>query len=254
MSRPLTLITGANGQIGSYLARDFALQREPLLLLVHDRRERLQGLESPGRVAIRGCDLTRPDSVKAVLAEACAGLDAHPACVVHTAAVRSEDARGVADADPEVFARVFSQNLMAAFNLLQAVLPSMREYRFGRIVLFGSDVARTGLANGSAYASAKAALINLMRSAALENARHGILLNAISPAPVDTDLEQDYAGAYLKFRQAYFAAYKERSPTGKLISLKEIALITKCLLDPALENLIGREIILGQGIPVFNSI
>ncbi len=77
-------------------------------------------------------------------------------------------------------------HLGAAIQLVQAVLPGMRERRFGRIVLISSRAA-LGAATRTAYSATKAALLGLARTWALELAPQGITVNVVAPGPIETD-------------------------------------------------------------------
>jgi len=78
-------------------------------------------------------------------------------------------------------------NLRAAFNVLRAVIPQMRKARRGRIVAISSRQAVEPAANLSAYNTSKAALVALIRTAALENADAGITANTILPGTMNTE-------------------------------------------------------------------
>lgn len=159
--------------------------------------------------------------------------------LIHTAAIRSSDANSFQDSDPLFWMEVCSKNLIMTYNILRVALPNMKNG--SRIVLYGSNVSKTGLANGSAYAAAKAAIANLAKSIAREVITRDILINVISPAPVETVLEQDYKGEYLEFRRRYFAKYKEQTPSGKLIQIQELADLTKFLISNQITNITGKE-------------
>ncbi len=248
MKSKLLIITGANGQVGSFLARSYAGGSEPLLLLYHKGFQRIGDLRQKGRVILKACDLRSFKETISVIESACREFDAVPARVVHTAALRSYDARSLAESDPEIFYKVLETNLRMAYNTLRACLPGMLAQKFGRVVMFGSNVVATGLKNGAAYAVAKAGIVNLVKSVALETASSDVLINAISPAPIKTELEDDYAGEYLQFRKEYFARYRRLSPTGKLVPRQEIKTFVDLLLSDEIRNYTGANIIIDGGL------
>jgi NAD(P)-dependent dehydrogenase (short-subunit alcohol dehydrogenase family) len=86
----------------------------------------------------------------------------------------------------EAWDEAFEVNLTGSLLVCQAVLPEMRSQRRGSIVLFSSSLARTGAVNGAHYAATKGGILGLMRSLALEAAKDGIRVNAVSPGLTDT--------------------------------------------------------------------
>lgn len=80
-----------------------------------------------------------------------------------------------------------SLNLRCAMQCMQALLPSMQEAGFGRIVNMSSR-ASLGKELRTAYAATKAGLIGMTRVWALELGKHGITANAIGPGPIRTEL------------------------------------------------------------------
>jgi len=77
-------------------------------------------------------------------------------------------------------------NLNAAFYVLRAVVPVMREAGRGRIIAIGSRQAVQPAANVGAYSASKAALVSLVQTVALENKDKNIRANAILPGTMDT--------------------------------------------------------------------
>lgn len=242
------LISGANSQVGSFLAKKYFAEGYKLVLLYHKRQERIVELFDKSNVYACSVDLCNLESVQKAIWEANLSLQQHSDTVIHCMAVRSSDALPLAETEPKQFIETLETNIMAAYNILRFTLPSMQENKFGRVIMFGSDVTRKGLKNGSAYAASKAAIVNIVKSVALEMANSGILINAISPAPIETNLEEDYSGAYLKFRQRYFADYLASVPSGKLISKEEIKKVTDLLISKDLLNLNGEEIFITGGV------
>ena len=92
-----------------------------------------------------------------------------------------------ADLSPKELERELDITLNTAFHLTQAVLPSMVERRYGRIVMVSSVTGPLVTAPGSAaYATAKAALDGMMRTIALEYGRSGITANSAAPGWIAT--------------------------------------------------------------------
>ncbi|WP_237720359.1 MULTISPECIES: SDR family NAD(P)-dependent oxidoreductase [Rhodococcus] len=87
----------------------------------------------------------------------------------------------------ESWERTLAINLTTQFNCVRAVLPHMIEQRYGRIVNFSSVTGPVGAIAGlGAYAAAKAGVVGLTKSIALENGQFGITANAIAPGYVNT--------------------------------------------------------------------
>src|SRR3954453_21307146 len=94
----------------------------------------------------------------------------------------------------EEWRRTFDVNVTAAFLLIRAVLPAMREQGYGRIVNVSSTAGKTvSTLGGAHYTASKAALQGLSRAAAKELGPYGITVNAICPGLFDTELTRENA-------------------------------------------------------------
>jgi NAD(P)-dependent dehydrogenase (short-subunit alcohol dehydrogenase family) len=96
----------------------------------------------------------------------------------------------IPETDDATWDRMMSLNLRSAFNIFRTVIPHMRQAGRGRIIAIGSRNATEPQANLSAYNVSKAALVSLVRTAALENKDLGITANVILPATMNTDVNR----------------------------------------------------------------
>lgn len=121
----------------------------------------------------------------------------------------------LADSGAEEWERMTSLNLAAAGALVSAVLPTMCERRFGRIVLFGASRADTlhPSREAPAYTAAKAGVVSLARSAAREGAGRNVACNVVCPGYVETE----YLSGERRKRHA------SRAPSGAMTDPGEIA-------------------------------
>ena len=94
----------------------------------------------------------------------------------------------LADLEESDWDHAIAVNLTSAFLTTQAVLPTMRERQWGRIIMLSSIAAQTGGVIGPHYAASKAGLIGLTHSYANLLAKEGITANAIAPALIETDM------------------------------------------------------------------
>ena len=86
------------------------------------------------------------------------------------------------------FARVMAINVNGVFYVCRAVVPHMREHKYGRIVNIASIAGKEGNPNMIAYSGSKAAVIGMTKSLGKEVATDGICVNAVSPAVVRTPI------------------------------------------------------------------
>jgi 3-oxoacyl-[acyl-carrier protein] reductase len=143
-------------------------------------------------------------------------------------------AHGLDDLTEAVFDRTIAVNLKSAFLCIQAVLPTMRARRFGRIVNISSGAARGAGGIGVHYNASKAGLEGLTRGYAARLAADGITVNAIAPSLIDTDMV------------APIRAAASRIPIGRLGTPGEVAQATLMVVANAYTT--GQTIQLNGGL------
>jgi 3-oxoacyl-[acyl-carrier protein] reductase len=84
--------------------------------------------------------------------------------------------------------RTIATNLTSAFLASQAVVPGMRQRRWGRLIFISSVAAQTGGVIGPHYAASKAGMLGLMHSYASLLAKEGVTSNTMAPALIETDM------------------------------------------------------------------
>lgn len=190
----IALVTGASGALGARFATTLAGAGASVLLAAR-RVEKMEALREAlaaqgAKVAIARLDVTDPASVAAAfdLAEAELG----PVDLLVNNSGVAEPVSALAQTD-EDWARVFGVNLDGARRMsAEAARRLCNAGRPGAIVNIASILGLRQGTGVSAYASSKAALIQLTKSHALEWARRGIRVNALAPGYIETDLNRDF--------------------------------------------------------------
>lgn len=185
------LVTGASKGIGAAIARALAADGWPVGVNYHSDRagaeQVVQSIESDGgRALSAGADVTdsgAPDELFGRLEDE---FSSPVLVLVNNAGINRDDlAPSLSD---EEWSAVIDTNLTAAFRLTRRALKTMLRARAGRIVNISSVVglrANPGQAN---YAAAKAGLLALTKTVAVEVARRGITVNAVAPGWIDTGM------------------------------------------------------------------
>ena len=122
--------------------------------------------------------------------------------------------------------RVLDLNLSGTFRMCRAVVPHMLDRGYGRIVNIASISAKDGNVNVAAYPASKAGIIGFTRALAMELAQQGVLVNAVSPAAVDTETS-------LAADQTMRAPLVAKIPMGRAAQPEEVAALVAFLASPA---------------------
>lgn len=112
-------------------------------------------------------------------------------------------------------------NLKTAFNFCRAIIPHMLKREYGRIVNIASTAGKEGNPNTAAYCAAKAGVIGMTKSLGKELATRGILVNAVTPAVVET--EGTAANDASPERRAQLEKMRSKIPMGRMARAEEVA-------------------------------
>lgn len=245
MNKALVL-TGANGNVGAYLAHELESQGVNLILIVHKNLHRIKDLESSEKVRIIQTDLTKLDKLQPALSNTLNETGWIPEKLIHTATARSHDIKTLADIDPALWASIIEMNIIGTYNILKCLIPHFRKHKKGKIVLFGSNVSRVGLPKDSAYAASKAAIANIGRTLASEEAENNIIINIVSPGPIKID-DSHFSESYRKFREEYYNEKLRDIPLKRCASFEDIFGVCRFLLSEENSYITGEEFFITGG-------
>ena len=215
------IITGGEGSIGMATARAFVAEgaRVCLIGLLGDElRDGAQALGDAATWAV--ADVTDSAQVKAAVTAA-AGTFGRLDVVVSNAGIGGVIAP-VADYPEDVFDQVMAVHVRGSFLVCKHSLPYLGSG--ASIVITSSVVGLTSDAGICAYATAKHALVGLMRTLAKETAPRGIRVNTIHPGPVDNEFQHRIEVAATGASPAQAAAmFEQLIPLGRHAAPEEVA-------------------------------
>jgi 3-oxoacyl-[acyl-carrier protein] reductase len=183
----VAVITGAGRGIGAETAA--VLAAEGVRVVVSDidaeaAERTAQALRDQGHEALgRVCDVMNESQVRAMIAEGAATFGSIDILVNNAGFAKDRLLLKMQETDWDA---VVDTILKGTFHCCRAALPFMIERRWGRVVNVASR-SLFGNPGQTNYATAKAGIVGFTRSLALEQARHGITVNAIAPGFVETD-------------------------------------------------------------------
>ncbi|SLN36128.1 3-oxoacyl-[acyl-carrier-protein] reductase FabG [Roseovarius gaetbuli] len=230
---PLALIVGGSSGMGYATAERLLDRGVEIALLARpgDKLEKaVESLGAKGSVHSMGIDLTQGDSVTKAL-EAIAGRERHISMLVN--AVGTFSPKAFLDHDEADFDHYHALN-RATFRLTQAVARNMVAHGGGAIVNIGSMWAHQAIkaTPSSAYSMAKAGLHALTQHLAMELGEHGIRVNAVAPAIVETPI----FGAFIApedISKTLHDAFDAFHPIGRIGTPGDIAATIDFLLSDA---------------------
>ena len=229
----VVLITGAGQGIGAAIARRFATPGAKLAL-VDVNAEQLQQLahslgDTGCEVLSMTADVSNKAQVQALVQQVLDSYGGLDVLVNNAGIIRDNLISNISEQDWD---QVLDVNLKGAFLCCQAVFPTLKQQRSGKIVNIVSR-AWLGSIGQANYTASKGGLVSLTRSLALEFARFQINVNAVAPGLIDTPMTQ---GMPVEGRERLL----RMQPTGKMGKVEDIAAAVAFLASEDAEFITGQ--------------
>ena len=246
-SAKLAIVTGSTSGIGLGIAGALAEAGMDIVLNGFGDAgeiERIRaGLEEAHgvRAIYSGADMTKPDEIAAMVAEA-EETFGKVDVLVNNAGIQHVEA--IESFPPEKWDAIIAINLSSSFHTIRAALPGMKARDWGRIINIASAHALVASPFKCAYVAAKHGLLGLTRTVALEAAEHGVTVNAICPGYVLTPLVEKQIPDTAKARgitedEVIRDVILAAQPTKQFVTTEEIGGLAVFLCSPAACSITG---------------
>jgi 3-oxoacyl-[acyl-carrier protein] reductase len=235
------LITGGSRGIGRAICLRLAAQGADIIL--HYNRNQVAAEDAAaaigGEVKLVHANLSSPEEIQAMFYEL---RHLRLNFLINNAGIWKGTPLGTSQS--EVIDEILDTNLKGPFWVTQCALPILQEG--GRIINVSSVAGRTGVAGGrSLYGATKAGIDSLTRNWALELAPRKILVNAVAPGYVATDMTADYLSDVTTFERAI-----GRHPLGRLCTPEDVADVVAFLCSGDARFITGQSINVSGGFVI----
>jgi 3-oxoacyl-[acyl-carrier protein] reductase len=238
----IALVTGGSRGIGLAIGRELADAGARVAIVARDEARAASAAAGLSGEGHRGyaADVGDPESVTQLFRRLEEDLDTPDILVNNAGVTRDNLLMRLKDEDWD---QVMDTNLRGAFNTIRAVTRGMMKRRSGRIINISSVVGVTGNKGQANYAASKAGLIGLTKSVAKELASRGVLVNAVAPGYIATDMTSDLP------EQAKDALLGQIA-LGRLGEPQDIASVVRFLAGPGASYITGQVLVVDGGMVI----
>ncbi len=213
LNKRTAIITGGAQGFGFDIAKRFLQSKAKVIIWDNDKNELINASKklnnknlSYNIVDVANFDQVN-DTVKVILQNSSIDI------LINNAGITGSTS-SLWNYDVDEWNKIVQINLMGTFNCCKAIVPSMIENNYGRIVNVASVAGKDGNANASAYSSAKAGAIGLTKSLGKELADKNIAVNAVTPAGAKTRILEQMS-------KEHVSRMLSKVPRGRFLEVEE---------------------------------
>ena len=238
-SIPVAMVTGGSRGIGAACAVALAEDGFDIWLNYRNNHEAAQAIQEKIQSKGRNClllpfDVTDPAAVQEALRPHME--QTIPYALINNAGFARDTLFGLMSQDD--WSSVLNVHLNGFFSVTRLLVPHMQRQRNGRIINIVSTSGQTGVAGQVNYATAKAGLIGATKALAKELGRRNILVNAVSPGFIETDMTQGLD----------VSAYLPSIPLNRIGQVEDVAGCVRFLCSPWAKYITGHVLSVNGGL------